>query len=493
MMNFSKTHLRWPHFLYLLPLFFVLHGYLENYPVIAWTVGAWLLLKYLFVVLVLTGLFYFIIRSWIPTAVMVFCVMLFHLFFGPVHDGLKSLLPDFFLTKYSFILPAAFVCFLFLLFYLRKRKPRLPQLQQYLNFLLIVLIVIDLVLLVIKTTQPETSVKLAPAFTPCDTCQKPDVYLIIADAYTGREALEEVFHFDNSAFEQELQKRGFLIVDSSKSNYNYTPFTMAAMLGMQYLQGIKGHNGDLDDRNICFTLIDDNPVIDFFRSQGYLFKNYSIFQFAGKLPYRSTRFYYTGEEQLKAQTFVSRVNRDIRFNAVTRFKIPSEIERIYYWQLDLNQTLYQKTWEESSTPSEQPRFVYTHLEMPHSPYYFDKDGQPNALEDLTDERQVDTAKYIGYLQYSNKKYLELIDHIFAHAKQPPIILLMSDHAFREYANDAVDHRYHFMNLNTVFLPGKQYSGFYHGLSTVNQFRLLLNSAFGQKLPLLKDSTSYLVE
>lgn len=165
-----------------------------------------------------------------------------------------------------------------------------------------------------------------------------------------------------------------------------------------------------------------------------------------------------------------------------------------YDHLHLNTKLYGETWEEISKPtSTNPRFVYTHIETPHYPYYFDKDGNPAKLKDLNEASKIDTASYISYLQYGNKIYLRLIDHILANAKAPPVIILMSDHAFREYAGDTIDHKYHFMNFNSILLPGRQYGGFYRGISTVNQFRVLFNTAFGQKLPLLKDSTSYLLE
>ena len=43
------------------------------------------------------------------------------------------------------------------------------------------------------------------------------------------------------------------------------------------------------------------------------------------------------------------------------------------------------------------------------------------------------------------------------------------------------------------MPDGNNSGFYDGMSNVNQFRVLLNSQFKQKLPLLKDSTNFLIE
>jgi hypothetical protein len=69
---------------------------------------------------------------------------------------------------------------------------------------------------------------------------------------------------------------------------------------------------------------------------------------------------------------------------------------------------------------------------------------------------------------------------------------MSDHGFKEFEKP-VNEKYHFMNLSAVYFPNGNYFQSYEGLSNVNQFRLLLNSQFGQKLPLLKDSSFFLYE
>jgi hypothetical protein len=55
----------------------------------------------------------------------------------------------------------------------------------------------------------------------------------------------------------------------------------------------------------------------------------------------------------------------------------------------------------------------------------------------------------------------------------------------------VEEKYYFMNLCAVHLPSGNYSVFNDSLTGVNMFRALLNTQYGQRLPFLKDSTSYL--
>jgi hypothetical protein len=329
-------------------------------------------------------------------------------------------------------------------------------------------------------------------FVSCDTCSRPDIYFVIADEYAGQQELSDVFHFDNSAFINALQKRGFYVLNNSMSNYNYTPFCMASTLSMHYLKGIEGRNSSKKDRQICYQLINQNPVINFFKNQGYTFKNLSVFQFNDDLPLTTSPFFLTGKDLLTSQTFLSRLDRDIRFNLVTKYHIKSEMQTLANTELNSIRSIYDHTKEEVTKESSHPRFIYTHLMMPHYPYFFDRNGKMNPVEKLMEGQQVLQKEYIDYLQYSNNQFIKLIDYILTNSKKPPIIIFMGDHGFRHFI-DNIDRKYYFNNLNAIYLPGNDYRNIPDTLTTVNEFRILLNAQFNQRLPLLKDSTSFLRE
>src|SRR5690349_8585942 len=96
----KKTFFRKEYFLFLLPVFFILHGYTENYPLITIKDALILLLQYLLATTVLAILFYWVLKSWRKAAVFVFLFLSFYFFFGSVHDALKNLLQKSFLLKY---------------------------------------------------------------------------------------------------------------------------------------------------------------------------------------------------------------------------------------------------------------------------------------------------------------------------------------------------------------------------------------------------------
>jgi hypothetical protein len=352
------------------------------------------------------------------------------------------------------------------------------------------LVLIDLPSLIFKAVYANKPSPLGMGLVACDTCSKPDIYLIVADEYAGHRELEKVFHFNNSFFEKALESRGFHLIKDSKSNYNFTVFSLSSMLSMNYLKKIEGSNSSKHDMNICYDLINHNNLWNYFKESGYDIKNYSIFNVKDIPTKAPQNLLIIGTDLISSQTFLSRINRDIRFNLVTKFKIKSEIERMANYVNACNQKLSRSLSDETKAKSRRPKFVYTHLIMPHHPYFFDSSGKKTPIEKLTNEYDTDRKLYLEYLIYTNKILLELIDTIKKNSTQPPVIIVMGDHGFRQF-NYKTEAQYYFMNLNAVYFPNARYSLFYDGMSNINQFRIILNSLFNQKLPLLKDSTSFL--
>ncbi|MFL5742716.1 MAG: hypothetical protein ACJ75B_21020 [Flavisolibacter sp.] len=480
------------YFPFLLPVFFVFHGFTEMFPQIGLSPSLVLLLQYLLGVVVLFFVFFLFLGSQRKSAVFVFLLLGFYFFFGTAHDAIKSLMPASFLVKYSIIIPFFLLFFIVVFIFLKRTQRRFPRLTRYLNLLLLVLILIDVVQLARKLPGEKKSAGISAGMVLCDSCARPDIYFIIADEYAGRHELQDIFHFDNSSFENSLQKRGFKVVDSSLSNYNYTPFCIASLLSMNYLQGIEGRNKSRSDRHTCYQIINQNPLFNFLNAEGYQIRNLSVFQCDNQLPEAPSSFFLTGKDLLTSQTFFSRIQRDLGFNLITRLHLQSVIKNYGDREKEHIEYLFDATKKEAQEQVKYPRFIYTHLMMPHYPYFFDSTGQKNPAEVALEGSQVNKKQYIGYLQFANTRFLELIDFILTHSKQPPIIIFMGDHGFRHFIPDQ-DHKYYFMNLNAIFLPPGDSLRLYRGMSSVNEFRAVLNSAFHQHLNFLPDSTRFLTE
>jgi hypothetical protein len=490
-MRFLKNS---PVFLFLLPLFFVLHGFSENYDFVPVKDALLLTGIYTACALTIAWLFWLFYHDFTKASLIAFGVMGYHFFFGTIQDLLRKYFAETFITRYSFILPVSFLFFGVIIVWLKRRKSPFKKLLPYLNALLLLLITVDAGSLLSKMVRKKKS----PAgtthtgFVKCDTCKKPDIFFIILDEYSGNTALKERFNFDNSGFENKLRNRGFYIIPNSSSNYNYTPFSIASMLNMGYLDLDMKTKGP-GNLKYCYRMIRDSRAIKFLEANDYQFYNYSIFDFAGQPAIKSENFLPTRTRLITSQTFLSRIWNDILFNVGTgNWGIQSINKKIVYSHLHNNDNFIRLTLDIAAREAIPPKFVYTHLMMPHYPYYFDSHGRALAFDSLVEGRQQDQHNYVEYLQYCNRKILQLTDDILKMSSSPPLIILSGDHGFR-YFPKKEDHKYCFMNLMAIYLPAGDYHNFYSNMSAANLFPVIFNTQFQQHIPLQKDSTIYLWE
>ncbi|HNU13687.1 MAG TPA: hypothetical protein PKI55_04455, partial [Chitinophagaceae bacterium] len=283
--------------------------------------------------------------------------------------------------------------------------------------------------------------------------------------------------------------RGFYIAQNSLSNYNSTPFSVASLLNMDYLNDIKGSHRVKRDLQQCYELINQNRVASFFKEHGYEIHNNSIFRFNRLPAVTDETFIPAATSFITSQTLLSRIEEELGYHLVHSLNMRKFLKRINLKDLNNNEKIISRTTEIASQKNGTPKFVYSHLMMPHYPYYFNKEGLPydwQTLEHYNNDRE----RYIQYLQFCNSKFLGLIDHIIKNSPVPPIIVFISDHGFRQTKNpSSISEVYN--NFNAVLLPERNYAGFYSSISLVNQFRAVLNTSFRQQLPMLKDSTVFI--
>ena len=480
-----------PVYLFLLSLFFVFHGYTENYNYIPVKDALFLLLIYLVSSLVTTGLFWIFYRNFFKSNLVTFLLMGFYFFFGYIYDNLINLAPHHFISRYSTLVAAGFLSIFLVFVILFFWKKSLMKISGVLNIFLSLMLLVDAGWLISKvvTYKKFNDPGFNNQFTVCDTCSKPDIYYILTDLYAGEQELKEKLNFDNSAFGDALKKRGFRYLPNSKSNYNYTPFSAASTLQMEYLTNLQGSNTSQHDLSICYNIMKENRASRFLFEHGYQLENFSLFDIYNQPSPIKRTILPEKTKFITAQTLLHRLKNDVRFN-LARFLGPAQKRKRLYLIKENNDKLYNKTAIIKPGKNDKPRFVYTHLMMPHYPYYFNKAGQPTAESELQDGKELNPAAYVEYLQYTNQQLLALIDTIFANSSKPPIIILLSDHGYREFT-EPVDNKYYFMNLSAVYLPGGNYTLFYDSMSNINIFRTVFNTQFNQKFKLLKDSTFFI--
>jgi hypothetical protein len=500
--NRFKTYLKTsPLYLVLLPVFFVLHGYLENIGFISVQDATLLCVSYVILTIGINVFSWFFFRNWTKAAVITVIWMSFFFFFGALHEFLKEHAPLRFFSKYSFLLSTFFLVLIIIFIYLKKIKKPFLRSTMYLNILFLVYIFIDLSGIIYKTINPNEK-KLSVygfarqnQYSICDTCKKPDIYFMLMDEYTNSLTLKNKFGFDNSPFDSFLVAQGFKIQKHSRSNYNFTPFSMSATLNMSFIEGIQNVKSvSADDYATCGILVRDNEVIKFLDAHGYEIHNYSMFDLAGNPAMVEQSFLPLKTKLITDRTLFSRMNKDIGWLLMTWYPFKL-FNRNYILKHRDNNRKFQDLVEKSAKEKKaRPRFFYAHFYMPHSPYYFDRYGNPTDNATIYRDYKSDpVAKHLDYLIYTNDRIKEMVTTIRAH-NPGAIIILLSDHGYRKQLDKTVkEPPDFFQNLNAVFYPDQNYSDLYDSITNVNLFRAVLNKTFNQEFKLEKDSTIFLVD
>ena len=477
-----------PYHVVLLSVFFLSHGYAENY--------GFLPFKDLFlfftisvivtsiVCLVLSWLF----RDTIKAGIFTFILLLVYLFFGSIVEGITQLVK----MRYSVLLPLLLAVLIGIAILMNKSKRRLLQLNLYLNVLVIVLICYDLVSIVAFSNKEKDALNaVRPTFdsklTICDSCKKPDIFFILLDQYSGSPMLKKYLGYENSKFENFLDSAGFHVIPNARSNYSTTILSIASTLNMSFIQGFSDEQFKAHDYSKMMPIINHNIVTDYLIKNNYHFFNYSIFNIQDKPSFFTHHFFPSNMQLILNKTLVETLRKDLHIDKkIGPFRLTFGVE----WELDAvkegNSSVLRNTIETAKTTSTEPKFVYSHLLMPHPPYIYDSLG--NAINKPI-ERVPDSllnSSYLSYLVYTNKVVSDLIRKLLASTNGESIIILLSDHGNKHF-KPWPPLRDRFFTLNAVYYPDRQYNEFYNGFSNVNVFRTLFNKFFHQNLPMLTDS------
>jgi hypothetical protein len=478
-------------YLFLLPVFFVLHGYAEYYNLIPAIKATKFTASYLagtLIIFLLSRLFF---KNSTKAALYSFLIMLIYFFFGTFQDFVTEKFPDNFITRYSFLLPVLLVILIVVFILLKRANQNFERLKLYLNTLMLLLLIFDISSLVIKINKKKSAIAMMDASLPvCKDCPKQDIYLVVAYFYSGNTALKKFFSYNNSRFEDQLIEKGFFVSDSSFSNYNYTIFSIGSLLNMNYLN-IPGYYNGKVDLPAGFESIYNNQLINYLQKENYEIHNYSIFDIRNHPMEVKSALLEFQKDLLGTQTLFYRIKRDLGYHLITTFKLKfleRRAQELSLTELKNNKIIDSVTRLVSSQKRLSPKFVYSHLIMPHWPYYFDSIGSRIPESKLMNAQYGNRDTYLDYLKYSNHKILDLVNDIWQKTNGEAIIILLSDHGCREcLETDPNKGNAELLNISAVYFPDKNYTGFYKGMSNVNLFRVVLNSQFNKKLSLIKDS------
>lgn len=473
---------KFPFYIILLPIFFVWHGFAENSMLLNRSDIALLIAYYTIPSVVLYVLVGLISRNWQKAALFIAACLIVFFFFGAIFDFLQQHSPFAFLYRYSTLLIVFALLLAALALWLKRTEKSFTKLFLFINSLLLIYLLIDTVS--ITRSKLFTGYTFSKPVTHIpDSCKKPDIYLLLYDEYASSAALQQQYHFHNN-LDSFLTQRGFRVLPGSRGNYNYTHFSMASMLNMDYLplsQNVYTKGSYFS----CFPRIRENYVVSFLEANGYNTTNLSIFDIGKQTAFSDRSFLHIKTTVITENTLLSRIQRDLQA-VLLKVKFLSFLIPESYSYLASSLQIMEQVKNVSATAITQPRFVYAHLYMPHWPYYCDRNGNPFPAGQWKDTGSY-PAKYLEYLLYTNTQIEKLVTAIQQNTHNEAVILVMGDHGLRF----GKERSYYFPNFNAVYLPGSNYSQFYDTITNVNEFRALFNTLFKQQMPLLKDSTVFL--
>ena len=306
---------------------------------------------------------------------------------------------------------------------------------------------------------------------------KPDIYLLIFDEYAGNISLKNYFNYDNTNFLKKLESKGFYVPVVSYSNYPNTDLSLPSTFNMGYLDFLTEKLGkDSKDKRLVQEFRDNSLMMKVLKLHGY-----KITSFYGGLG-------ASGNTNLVSEKLCSygTINTDLRKNLVLTY-LP-----ISYFNTVLLEIHQKEKLEcmfsilpEIKGSEETPVFVLGQFRLPHEPFIYDSEG--NLIK--TEKHFTDKEAYLEQLIYSSKKILELVDKILENTTRDPVIIVMSDHGYRneiDWKNPSnEDYVAGFNNLAAYHMPN-QMDNLPETISSVNIFRIIFNSYLDTDFEMLED-------
>lgn len=427
-------------------------------------------------------------------ALLTFFLATIYFYAYPIAVFFKSLPAFSKLQHFSILLPIWVALTILLAYILKRKQTDTVKTGQWLLITCFVLVLYEAGSLLylyssrenrnfIKDYQPENPIQHVTKLT---NETKPDIFFLIYDSYTSNRVLIDRFGYSNTSLDSFLISNNFQIAKNARSNYYLTPVSLAATLNLNYLPNIRKY-ANQNDLILLSGLknIDKNHLFTFLKKESYQIINITVFSVDNQHP--PQLIHYAGSKDRDLILMRTLENTSIKpllnrlFKKNLRFSDDPKAQQLLN-HIDLvNSSLTEK----AVSPNQKPRFFFIYIAPPHSPYIFKKDGsiRKSIINDPTDQNA-----YLEQLIATNNHIKMTVTRI---RKQNPnaIIIIQGDHGFRFFP-DSNNRRDAFGVLHAVCFPGKEYTTPHDSMTSVNTFRIVLNTYFHQNMPLLPDSTFY---
>ena len=316
----------------------------------------------------------------------------------------------------------------------------------------------------------ESDLEAMPAtWKPDPMVPRRDIYYLLYDRYASEQALRRFFDFDNSEFDSELEKRGFIVDRNAVTSYPMTSTSMASTLNMRYLGPRVKTNSDY------FSAVQSNEVGKLLIQAGYKY------HFFGN-QYEGLRSSSIAQWNMKVSVMPS----EFADSLVSMTPLRPLIGRQHKHKFTLGKCAAVAELAKDPTLT----VTYAHFLVPHPPYAFARDG--SSQTEINRVTRPEKELYIDQLVATNRLILQTIDGILSASAVKPIIILQADEGPYLMAGDESLTRDQQMAkrlgiLNAFFIPDEAIrQRLPKPLMPINTFRFLFKEYFGAPIELLPD-------
>ena len=315
----------------------------------------------------------------------------------------------------------------------------------------------------------------------------PDIYYIIPDTYARADVLKELYDYDNSGFIDFLKGKGFSVLSDSKSNYQNTMISIPTTLNMDYLDNLLPETIKEDDFK---NMVQNSRVQQFLKERGYKIIYFdSGYGITSYNKYADIKFNPSYINDFSRQIIETSL---LKYFVVKRnlfgFSIKNEERKRILYSVE-------KLKEIPEMEVGGPKFVFLHINSPHTPFLFDRNGGEVDVDwDSVTSSEEYNNLWLDQLIFISGQLSSAVEEILAKSKTEPIIVIQSDHGLEVMMHGLPDEffqsdaftRARIKNFSAFYLPGNKKKILPNNLTNVNTFRFIFKNYFNADLNLLED-------
>jgi hypothetical protein len=339
--------------------------------------------------------------------------------------------------------------------------------------------------------EPAVAAVLAAAPKPIHPpADLPDIYYVVLDGFGRPDVLSARFAVDAKQSLDVLRETGWTVTRSSVTNYTQTYLAIASALNGAYLNPVATVMGDSRDRRPLHELIQRSAPIAALKKQGYSFRmigsNTSVT--ASHRQADSCHCQWPGLNEFENSLL-----------AMTPFRMLPLHRPTYGGQYRAVVDAFHEL--EHPAAAKGPVLVFAHIIAPHPPFVVDEQGHPTGL--VGPVTYQDGDQFPGTIEEYQRGYQAQARYVFSRLSsfartiasrgRPAIAIVHGDHGPGAHYSHRSLEQADLSERLPIFMAVRLAGGAAvvpDDLTPVNVFRLIFNTDFGARDPLLPNRSYY---